>query len=61
MLTNRKHIFLNFEYKNYYYNFFKSYNEFYNEMINDIVECSKCGIIYWKGCKKNCKCKKIGE
>ncbi len=30
--------------------------EFKQGMYDDVISCDKCGIWYWKDCKKRCSC-----
>ena len=55
MTTNKKD-FLKSEYDAWtFWNEF-AYSEYLSEMAQDATKC-KCGVYYWKGCKKKCNCK----
>ncbi len=54
--TKNKNTFLKNEYKEVFSNVYQSLYDFNFSLGEYVIKCEKCGIYYWEGNKKACKC-----
>lgn len=53
IVTKNKEQFLEAEIKWFH---FRSMKKFKSVMEEDVRACKNCGVLYWEGCLKRCKC-----